>query len=165
MCPAATMPTPVRRSGSRTHSLQLGLVTAVRLVIRQRPPSARSMDPSSWILPVQRHRSITGFSGPTLLRGFGPERCQIRTSCSESGTRRKRGSGAGWELERFYDWLVCERDHASGCRWNRAATSSDYVRFLKSTGEDGIWTFHVNRTAGRQPYSWCSSTDLSATIA
>ncbi len=62
-----------------------------------------------------------------------------------SGTSVMRIPGGSWSNS--YDWLGCEMRDESMCYWTWAARPTDFIDFLRTTGNEAMYTVNMNGTA------------------
>lgn len=90
-------------------------------------------------------RRLLGTNVPAWL---GPDRLSdpaFHEAVINSGTTLLRMPGGSWSNS--YDWLQCQLGNEPGCRWPWAATPTDFIGLMESTGLEGMWTVSINETA------------------
>jgi alpha-L-arabinofuranosidase len=53
--------------------------------------------------------------------------------------------GGSWSNS--YEWLACEMGDGNGCYWTWAARPTDFLNFVRATGQQAMWTVSINGTA------------------
>ena len=115
------------------------------------PPSSVSVASDADVVVQMRSKGssigplVFGTNVPAWL---GAERLrdpEFQRLTVESGTTSLRMPGGSWS--NVYDWLACEQDDETGCRWPSAARPSDFIEFMKATGLPGVWAISMYETA------------------
>ncbi|MDZ7632020.1 MAG: hypothetical protein U5K74_11925 [Gemmatimonadaceae bacterium] len=70
---------------------------------------------------------------------------KVRAATSALGTTLLRLPGGSWS--NHYDWLKCEMGDTNGCFWTWASKPTDFLKFLRATRAEGMWTVSFNGTA------------------
>ena len=53
--------------------------------------------------------------------------------------------GGSWS--NAYSWLACENGDSDGCYWTSAARPTDFLNFVRATGQQAMWTVSINGTS------------------
>jgi alpha-L-arabinofuranosidase len=53
--------------------------------------------------------------------------------------------GGSWS--NAYNWLACENGDGDGCYWTWAARPTDFLNFVRVTGQQAMWTVSINGTS------------------
>lgn len=90
-------------------------------------------------------RRLLGTNVPAWL---GPERLSqplLQERITALGPTLIRLPGGTWS--NHYNWSGCERRDEENCYWPWAARPTDFLNFLRATGQEAIWTVSINGTA------------------
>jgi alpha-L-arabinofuranosidase len=96
--------------------------------------AARPLDPRLF------GTNVPAWLNPTNL---GSETAQELTAALRPNVLRL--PGGSWS--NAYDWLACEMGDDSGCWWTWAARPTDFINFVRATGQEAMWTVSINGTA------------------
>jgi alpha-L-arabinofuranosidase len=84
--------------------------------------------------------NLPAWIGPTNL---GSDK--IRTLASSLGSPVLRIPGGSWS--NAYQWMACETGDSNGCYWTWAAKPTDFLNFVRATGQQAMWTVSINGTS------------------
>jgi hypothetical protein len=90
-------------------------------------------------------RRLLGTNVPAWLGPQGLASPPLRERVSALGPTLVRLPGGSWS--NAYDWLGCENGDTETCYWPWAARPTDFLNFLRATGQEAIWTVSINGTA------------------
>jgi alpha-L-arabinofuranosidase len=86
--------------------------------------------------------------GTNLPAWIGPNNLgsdKIRALTTSLGSSVLRIPGGSWS--NAYNWLACEQGSDDGCYWTWAAKPSDFLTFVRATGQQAMWTVSINGTS------------------
>jgi hypothetical protein len=84
--------------------------------------------------------NVPAWNNPTILADE-----KFRALAKASGTTVLRLPGGSWSDA--YSWYDCETGNSQGCHWTWAAKPSDFLKFVKATGAQAMWTVSLNGTS------------------
>jgi alpha-L-arabinofuranosidase len=86
--------------------------------------------------------------GTNLPAWIGPNnlsRDDVRARTSALGSPVLRIPGGSWSNS--YNWMACETADSKGCYWTWAARPTDFLNFVRATGQQAMWTVSINGTS------------------
>jgi hypothetical protein len=83
--------------------------------------------------------NVPAWLGDNLKR---PEILELTVALDSTVLRLPGGSWSN-----AYNWLACETGDTSACWWPTAARPSDFLAFVRATGQEAMWTVSFNGTA------------------
>ncbi|MBX0328818.1 alpha-L-arabinofuranosidase [Oscillochloris sp. ZM17-4] len=84
--------------------------------------------------------NIPAWLGPSNLGSR-----DVRTLTTALGASVLRLPGGSWS--NAYSWLACETGDSDGCYWTWAARPTDFLNFVRATGQQAMWTVSINGTS------------------
>ncbi|HLF27643.1 MAG TPA: alpha-L-arabinofuranosidase [Anaerolineae bacterium] len=117
----------------------------IRLVAGAAPPpdaltATIRIDAGGSITPIDAR--LLGSNLPAWLGPTGFSNATLRARTIGSGATVLRMPGGSWSNS--YNWLECENG-VSPCDW--ASRPTDFINFLRATGNAGMYTVNVNGTS------------------
>lgn len=91
------------------------------------------------------NRQLLGVNVPAWLSQQRLSNPQVITRTVALGTPLLRLPGGSWSNS--YDWEACEIGDEKRCYWPWAARPTDFLKFLRATGREAIWTVSINGTS------------------
>lgn len=85
--------------------------------------------------------------GTNVPAWLGPDRLSdplFRQRAQVSEASLIRLPGGSWS--NAYNWLACETGDEENCNWPWAARPTDFINFLRTTGQEAMWTVSANGT-------------------
>jgi hypothetical protein len=107
------------------------------------PPAAEIVVDAAQARPFDRR--LLGTNLPAWIAPDRLAQADLQRRITDLGPTLLRMPGGSWS--NAYSWEACERGSADGCYWPWAARPSDFLSFLRATGQEGIWTVSINGTA------------------
>jgi len=86
--------------------------------------------------------------GTNLPAWIGPDKLNqmsLQERVADLGAGIVRLPGGSWS--NYYDWRACEERDETSCNWMWGARPTDFLNFLRSTGQEAMWTVSINGTA------------------
>lgn len=99
-----------------------------------------AMDPGKPLDPRLFGTNVPAWVNPSQLSDP-----RVRAVTAALGAPFLRLPGGSWA--NHYDWLKCENGDSDGCFWTWASKPTDFLKFVKATGGQAIWTVSFNGTA------------------
>lgn len=90
-------------------------------------------------------RRLLGTNVPAWIGPNNLDQARLQDRIGTIGPTLIRLPGGSWS--NYYDWLACETRDESACYWPWAARPTDFLNFLRATGQEAMWTVSINGTA------------------
>ncbi len=93
---------------------------------------------------------LFGTNAPAWIGPSNLGRDDVIAMTQALGTNILRIPGGSWS--NAYSWLACETGDAQsntedGCYWPWAARPTDFLNFVRATGQEAMWTVSINGTS------------------
>jgi hypothetical protein len=91
------------------------------------------------------NHQLLGVNVPAWLGSTRLSNPEVITRTVALGSPLLRLPGGSWS--NAYDWEACETGDTKRCYWPWAARPTDFLKFLRATGREAIWTVSINGTS------------------
>ncbi len=102
-----------------------------------------TIDTAGAVIPIDKR--LFGTNLPAWIGPSNLARDDVRATTTALGASVLRIPGGSWSNS--YNWMACETGDSKGCYWTWAARPTDFLNFVRATGQQAMWTVSINGTS------------------